>query len=231
VRNVQLSGGVACIVANNVSGGFEGTLGDGNSSTIPAVGVSMEDGAAMKSFVGTLTTVSTLVNNNVSSYDAFDGTSMATPHVSGVAALIWSKYPGATNAQVRQALINSAEDLGTPGRDSSYGYGLVRANAALSALAALNPAGAGDTTAPVISALAAKVTNAKNGSFEITWTTNEPATSDVQVNNTLYPDATLVTNHRRNLRGTKGATYTYVVISKDAAGNVATSAPQTITLK
>ena len=230
VRNVQASGGLACIVANNAPGGFEGTLGTGNSSTIPAVGVSQEDGAVLKNLVGLSITVTTLVNNNVSSYEAFDGTSMATPHVSGVAALIWSKYPGATNAQVRQALVESAEDLGVAGRDASYGHGLIRANAALSALAAMNPA-AGDTTAPVISALTARVTHAKNGSFEITWTTNELATSDVQLNNTLYADATMTVTHRRTFRGTKGATYTYVVMSKDAAGNVAVSETKTITIR
>ena len=232
VRNVQQSGGVACIIANNEPGGFAGTLGDGNSATIPGVSVSQEDGIVLRSQVGSNVTVETLVQQNANGYDAFDGTSMATPHVSGVAALIWSKYPGATNAQVRAALTTSAEDLGAAGRDTSYGYGLVRAKAALDALAALNPgSGSTDTTAPVISNLAATVTNSRNGSFQITWTTNEPATSDVQLNGTLYADSTLTTNHRRTFRGSKGATYTYVVISSDAAGNATSSAPATITIQ
>jgi subtilisin family serine protease len=231
VHNVQLSGGVACIVANNVSGNFLGTLGDGNSSTIPAVSVSQEDGAVLQGAQGSTATVSTAIQQNTSGYEYFDGTSMATPHVSGVAALIWSKYPGATNAQVRQALTSSAQDLGTAGRDTSYGYGLVQAKAALDALAALNPgSGSTDTTAPVISNVAGTVTNSKNGSFQITWTTNEPATSDVQINGTLYSDSTLTTNHKRTFRGTRGATYTYTVISTDAAGNTASSGPYTIQL-
>ena len=45
-------------------------------------------------------------------YASWQGTSMATPHVSAVAALIWSAKPSATNEQVRTALINTAEDLG-----------------------------------------------------------------------------------------------------------------------
>ncbi|WP_210330585.1 S8 family serine peptidase [Aliikangiella sp. G2MR2-5] len=70
---------------------------------------------------------STLPNN---SYDAWSGTSMATPHVSGVAALVWSNYTDCSAAEIRNALNTSAEDLGASGRDQSYGHGLVQAKAA-----------------------------------------------------------------------------------------------------
>lgn len=230
VHNVELSGGLACVIANNDTTnpdtGFVGTLGSGNSAAIPAIGVSYNAGQSLRTAAGTTATVSSTIQQSASGYDSFDGTSMATPHVAGVAALIWSKYPGATNAQVRQALVGSAEDLGTAGRDTAYGYGLVRARNALDALAALNPgSGSTDTTAPVISSVASRVTNARNGSFEITWATNEAATSDVQMNGTLYPDSTLTTAHKRTFRGTKGALYTYYVISADAAGNSTTAGP------
>lgn len=76
--------------------------------------------------------VSTLPGNN---YAAWDGTSMATPHVSGVAALVWSHHEGCSNRDVRTALVAGAEDLGGPGRDSSYGHGLVDAEAASALLA------------------------------------------------------------------------------------------------
>jgi hypothetical protein len=68
------------------------------------------------------------------------------------------------------------------------------------------------------------VTNAKNGSFDISWTTDELATSDVVLSGTTYPNSTLTKTHKRSFRGTKGATYTGTVISADAAGNNA-SAP------
>ena len=59
------------------------------------------------------------------------GTSMATPHVTGVAALVWSyHHDTCTAAQVRQALCMSAEDLGGTGKDPSFGYGLVQAESA-----------------------------------------------------------------------------------------------------
>ncbi|MDY6917264.1 MAG: S8 family peptidase [Chloroflexota bacterium] len=61
------------------------------------------------------------------SYAYGSGTSMACPHVAGVAALVWAAHPEWTNEDVRTALENTAEDLGSPGKDEWYGYGLVNA--------------------------------------------------------------------------------------------------------
>jgi hypothetical protein len=63
-------------------------------------------------------------------YAYLSGTSMACPHVSGVAALLWSYKPSTTAA----AMLQSAEDLGSSGHDNSYGHGLVSAMNALAAL-------------------------------------------------------------------------------------------------
>jgi hypothetical protein len=68
----------------------------------------------------------------------FCGTSAATPHAAGVAALIRSADPGATNAQVRTALESTALPIGPLGLrypPSAVGAGLVDANAAVGALA------------------------------------------------------------------------------------------------
>lgn len=59
------------------------------------------------------------------------GTSMATPHVSGTAALIWAALPTYTNDQVRKRLRETVTDLGPPERDPGYGYGLVNASKAV----------------------------------------------------------------------------------------------------
>jgi serine protease len=75
---------------------------------------------------------STIIGNQ---YASWDGTSMATPHVSGVAALVWSHYPQCTGDQIRAAMVTTAEDLGSAGRDNSYGYGLVQAKGMYDALA------------------------------------------------------------------------------------------------
>jgi len=61
---------------------------------------------------------------------AYQGTSMAAPHVGGAAALLYSQ--GITRpAAIESALTTFAKDLGTPGRDNEYGYGLINPRAAL----------------------------------------------------------------------------------------------------
>lgn len=59
------------------------------------------------------------------------GTSMASPHVAGLAALLLSEYPSSTTAQIERAIEATAVDLGTPGRDNYYGYGRIDAMAAI----------------------------------------------------------------------------------------------------
>ncbi|HYI03033.1 S8 family serine peptidase [Hyalangium sp.] len=134
VSNVQRGGGAGAIIFNNVPGSFKGGLGQG-TSTIPALSISQEDGQFLRANrLGTSATVVSQVTKPASGYELLDGTSMATPHVSGVAALVWSVNPAWTNTQIRQALESTAQDLGTAGRDNSYGHGLVQAKAALDLL-------------------------------------------------------------------------------------------------
>jgi serine protease len=320
-RNVQLSGGVAAVIYNNEPGGFAGTLGSGNSSTIPAISLSQEDGQYL--VASKLNASGTVVSSTAagSGYEAWDGTSMATPHVAGVAALIWSHVPNKSNAEIRQALQATAEDLGAAGKDNSFGYGLIRACAALQYLGgscdgsggggdpdpdppnqaptasftvsttdltanftdtstdsdgtivswswnfgdgststAQHPtrtyAAAGtytvsltvtdndgatgstsqsvsvtsgstgddDTTPPVISNVSSA--NTKGNKFVISWSTDEPATSEVVFTCCgEYTSGALVTSHSMEFNGRKGQLYEYFVSSTDAAGNKATAGP------
>lgn len=64
-------------------------------------------------------------------YLIMSGTSMATPHVAGAAALILANYPDYTSEQVRQALRTGADDLGDVGFDNIYGYGRLNLNNSL----------------------------------------------------------------------------------------------------
>lgn len=125
VNNCKTSGGVGAIVYNNAAGSFGGTLGT-TVTTIPSVTASDTDGASMKTKLGQSATVAV----KPMSYAFYDGTSMATPHVSAVAALVWSYFPTCTAAQMRISLTKSVQDLGAVGRDVKYGYGLVQAKAA-----------------------------------------------------------------------------------------------------
>lgn len=84
-----------------------------------------------------------------SNYQSFNGTSMATPHVSGVAALVWSHFPNCSVTEVRSALNSSAQDLGATGRDIYYGHGLVQAKAAYDVLQASSCGGNTPTPPPV----------------------------------------------------------------------------------
>jgi subtilisin family serine protease len=72
---------------------------------------------------------STLPGNEYSG-ETWSGTSMASPHVAGTAALVWKANPAWSNDEVRTRLQETAEDLGAVGWDSKYGYGLVDADEA-----------------------------------------------------------------------------------------------------
>jgi len=84
--------------------------------------------------------LSTLPDNE---YAAWSGTSMACPHVAGVAALIWSHFPDCSNAQIRNVLIRSAwHENGTGQCDADFGAGIVKAKAAYDLLVAQGCEGA-----------------------------------------------------------------------------------------
>ena len=55
----------------------------------------------------------------------FNGTSSATPHVAGAAALVAGAIPSLSPDQLRHYLQSRAVDLGSPGYDAQYGYGRV----------------------------------------------------------------------------------------------------------
>jgi subtilisin family serine protease len=102
------------------------------------VGISLSDGQALVDHpVPSLT----IKYHNNADYAVESGTSMATPHVTGVAAAVWSMAPGASVDALKSALLSTAHDLGDPGLDNKYGYGLVDAEAAGRALnpSAFNP--------------------------------------------------------------------------------------------
>lgn len=124
VANCEASGGVGAVIINNEPGILFGTLGDTNTTSIPAVGTALEDRSAL------LAASTVTVDVVTSDYGSLSGTSMATPTTAGVAALVWSNHPGCSGEQIRSAIKASAEDQGASGHDVNFGFGLVKAKAA-----------------------------------------------------------------------------------------------------
>lgn len=142
VLNCENSGGVGAIIINNEPGMLYGTLGTSNATTIPAVGAALEDRAAL------LAASTATVDIGPSDYGYMDGTSMATPGVAGVAALVWSNHNDCTGTEIREALKATAEDRGAAGHDVYFGHGIVKAKAAsdyLTANGCAGGTGGGDT--------------------------------------------------------------------------------------
>jgi serine protease len=138
VQSVMAQGASAAIIANNdtVNKDDVGNFTVGAAGAwIPSVSVSYNSGVSIRrQGLGTgAVTIAT------ADYDFNDGTSMATPHVSAVAALAWSANAGLSNAQIRSILTATATDLGARGRDDLFGHGLVQADAAVNAALATAP--------------------------------------------------------------------------------------------
>ncbi len=128
-ESCEVGGGKAVVIYNNVAGSFAGTLGE-YQTLLPVIGISDTDGALLQAFVGTEASVTV----GPSDYDRKNGTSMATPHVAGAAALLWGYNPGFSNTQIRDALAAGAVDSGVPGRDHAYGFGRINVLASLNNL-------------------------------------------------------------------------------------------------
>ncbi len=116
---------VGAVDSNNVITSFSNRAGDARNYYLVAPGYRVE---------------STYYNNG---YTLMSGTSMATPAVTGAAAVVWGAWPYLTGDKVVKSLLWSATDLGDKGVDTTYGWGL------LNVAAALRPIG--DTCVPTAS--------------------------------------------------------------------------------
>lgn len=135
VNNCEQSGGIGAVIVNNEAGMLYGTLGETNTTSIPAVGAALED----RSAIVAASNIAIDIENG--DYGFMSGTSMATPTATGIAALVWSNHPTCTGEEIRSALKASAEDGGAPGNDVYFGYGMVKAAAADAYLTANGCAG------------------------------------------------------------------------------------------
>lgn len=176
VLNCENSGGVGAVLYNNEPGMLYGTLGDTNATSIPAVGATQEDGAAL------MAANSISINIGTSDYGFMSGTSMATPAVSGIAALVWSNHSDCTGTEIRDALKATAADGGVAGHDDYFGSGIVKAKAASDYLDAEGCSGGVVTPPPVeggdITADASGYRSKGKNKVDVTWS---GATSNVDI--------------------------------------------------
>ena len=82
---------------------------------------------------------SSIISTASMDYTIQSGTSMAAAFVTGAAALLFAAQPSITAVQVRDILQRTATDIGAPGRDTTFGYGLVNLVAAFAELNVLFP--------------------------------------------------------------------------------------------
>ncbi|HLC47488.1 MAG TPA: S8 family serine peptidase, partial [Candidatus Norongarragalinales archaeon] len=138
--------GVVVLAATGNNGYINAVSAPSCASKVIAVGaVDKNDGRTPYSNEGPQLDLVAPGSNIVSTYlgggfVSLTGTSMATPHASGAAALLLGRNPALTPAEVKNTLQSTAVDLGAAGFDTIYGYGRVDAYAAYQSIAGEPPA-------------------------------------------------------------------------------------------
>ncbi len=135
VDNAMKAKASGVVIYNNASGLMQGSLTeDGSLLDVAAVMIEQSEGVKLLALLAKGEIASAEISTVKSDYAMFDGTSMATPHVAGVVALIKSANKKLTPAQVRLILSTTAMPLG-PNDTNQYGAGLVQADKAVKAAA------------------------------------------------------------------------------------------------
>ena len=121
----QNGGGLMALIYNNENGTYAGdlTVEESVNIKIPVFSVPREQGLMLLTEGSGFITIRMLEYG----YLRLSGTSMASPHVAGVAARIWASRPQCSIEQIETAIFETAIDLGDKDRDDIYGHGFIQA--------------------------------------------------------------------------------------------------------
>ncbi|WP_035374251.1 S8 family serine peptidase [Pseudoduganella violaceinigra] len=159
-------------------------------------------------------------------YGSVNGTSFASPIAAAVAALVMSANPSLSADQVQNILFSTAVDLGTPGRDSKFGYGRVNAAAAVQAAGASTTAPA-DAAAPLVSIASPLAGSTVSGTVTVNVNASDNvgvSRVDLKVNGTVVAtDSSGPFSFAWDSKGVANGMNSLVAVAYDAAGNVASS--------
>jgi subtilisin family serine protease len=113
---------------------LEGVMAVAATTSLDQPAINYASGPQMDVAAPGVSIYSTYTRDAPSSYSYASGTSMAAPHVAGLAALVWAYDPTLTAAQVSQVITSTAHDVHSPGWDEQTGWGRIDARAALMSL-------------------------------------------------------------------------------------------------
>jgi thermitase len=165
-------------------------------------------------------------------YQAWWGTSMASPVAAGAVALMMSRNPALSAAQVESLMFSTAVDLGTTGRDPVFGHGRLNAAAAVAAAASALPPSDSQPPAVSISAPLGSATVSGLVPVNVVATDNVGVVRvDLQVNGTTVGTDT-VAPFALSWDSSTWAPGAVVLtaVAVDAAGNRSNSAPVSVTV-
>lgn len=135
VKNAIEAKAEGVLIYNNVPGLISGSLSeDGSSVGIPVAMIEQTVGEALATSLKAGNSEKAAIGVNIVDHAAFNGTSMASPHVAGVAALVKAVNPNLTAPQIRALLKSTAVSMeADEERPNEFGAGLVDAKAAVQA--------------------------------------------------------------------------------------------------
>lgn len=210
--NAKNAGAVGVIIYNNEEGNFLGTLSDAGD-WLPIISISRADGLVLAAQDSPTVT---LMNRQTFGYESFNGTSMATPHVTGVAALLASYNPNLSYLDIKNRILKGTDKLSSlTGKVSTGGR--------------LNAYRAFDITAPALSATAPANGKYIKGYLSLSGTATDPKGTGYATgvrNIKIYRDSTLLKTfstgsfaYKYNTALVKGGKYIFKIIATDKAGN------------